>query len=116
MKKGIYKLNFDCGRSGDLEGVFIATDKQVEKLISSEIQVYFGEVMGKHSEVFGKIEKKEIKLVTEDENVISLFELHDLSSGHDPFTYGSVNFEFNLFEEEDDMCVKEIINKLIELE
>ena len=111
MKKAIYKLSIDCGRSGDLEGVFIATKQQVTKLISSKIEVYFGEVLGKHSEVYGAIEKKEIKLLTDDPTAVEIVEKYKLTNGFNPFDYRSVNFELD-GTDLDDMTVAEIIDIL----
>ncbi|MEO6176969.1 MAG: hypothetical protein ABIP27_17580 [Flavobacterium circumlabens] len=112
MKKGIYKLSVDCGRSGDLEGVFIATDVQVKALIDSKIEVYFGEILGKHSEVYGAIEKKEVKLLTQDINAIEVVEKYNLSNGVNPFDYGFINFEIKGVNIED-ITVGEVIDLLI---
>lgn len=113
MKKGIYRFSADCGRSGDLEGVFIATKEQVNKLISSKIEVYFGEVLGKHSEISGAVEKKEIKLLTDDIEAVSVVEKYDLSSGINPFNYSFINFNMNGIDLDDDMTVGELIYKLL---
>lgn len=48
MKK-LYKFYSNWGRMGDLEGLFIADEQDVKNIIGKE--VYFGEVLGKHSEV-----------------------------------------------------------------
>ena len=48
MKK-LYKFHVDYGRQGDLEGLFIAEEKDVKQIIGKNI--YFGEVLGKHSDV-----------------------------------------------------------------
>lgn len=112
MKKGIYKLSIDFGRSGDLQGVFIATDQQVKKLITSKIEVYFGEILGKHSEVWSAIDKKHIKLLTEDSHAIEVVEKYDLTNGINPFKYGFINFQFKGVNIED-MNVGEIIDLLI---
>ena len=39
-------MDFDCGRMGNLEGVFIADTEDVEYLVNNKISVYFGEVLG----------------------------------------------------------------------
>lgn len=49
--KAIYKLNADYGRNGNLTGVFIAEKEHVAVLLENKIEVYFGEVLGKHSEI-----------------------------------------------------------------
>ncbi|WP_281322168.1 hypothetical protein [Flavobacterium aestivum] len=113
MKKAIYKFSANYGRSGDLEGIFIAAKQEVDKLISSKIEVYFGEVLGKHSEIYRAIEKKEIKLVTDDAEAIKIVAKYNLTSGHNPFNYRSINFETTSFDLDDDMTVGEIIHKLL---
>lgn len=80
-------MEFDCGRMGVLSGIFIADTEAMNELIKSEKEVYFGEVLGKHSEVNGPIEDCDVELVTTDEKVIAIFEEHDLSSGFNPFDY-----------------------------
>lgn len=57
-KNYLWRFHWDCGRSGDLEGLFVATEEEVEKAMGS--YAYFGEVLGKHSEVFGDIEEGDI--------------------------------------------------------
>lgn len=56
--KYLYKFYWDCGRSGDLQGLFVATEEEVNRAIGSE--VYFGEVLGKHSEVYGTLDEGDI--------------------------------------------------------
>jgi hypothetical protein len=113
MKKAIYRFSADCGRNGDLEGVFIATKEQVAKLISSKIEVYFGEVLGKHSEICGAIEKKDIKLLTDDIKAVEIVEKYNLTNGYNPFDYTSINFEMEGVDL-DDMTVRQIIDKILE--
>lgn len=83
--KALFKMNFDCGRMGNLEGVFIADTEDVEYLIDNHISVYFGEVLGKHSEISGEVCRDEIKMITTDENVIGIVQEHGLESGYNPF-------------------------------
>lgn len=113
MKKAIYRFYADCGRKGSLEGVFIATKQQVRKLISSEIQVYFGEVLGKHSEISGAIKKKDIVFLTDDSHAVEVVEKYNLTNGFNPFNYTSVNFEMEGVDL-DDMTVREIVDKLLQ--
>lgn len=85
MAKGLYKFNFDCGRMGELNGVFIADSKDVESVIGKE--VYFGEVLGKHSDIYGTIDEGEIKLITDDPEIVSLMEENNISTGFNPLDY-----------------------------
>lgn len=85
MALGIYEFYWDCGRSGDLEGLFIADSDDVAKAIGKNI--YFGEVLGKHSEVEGILEAGDITLKTDDQEfiakVIEIFG-ENFGSGFDP--------------------------------
>lgn len=117
MKKGIYKLHFDCGRMGDLEGIFIAPKEHVDILIKEGIEVYFGEVLGKHSEITGPIEKKDITLVSDSLEAINIIEELDLETGYNPFAYQAINFSYKGLSEEEceDILVSEAVKKIIEL-
>ena len=68
MKK-LFSFYWNCGRIGFIDGLFIATQEQVNALIGKE--VYFGDVLGKHSEIYGIIEKDDITLRITDQNVIA---------------------------------------------
>lgn len=56
--KFLWRFYWDCGRSGSLDGLFVATEKEVKDAIGKE--VYFGEVLGKHSDVYGTIDEGDI--------------------------------------------------------
>lgn len=80
-KQCLWSFYWDCGRQGEVEGLFKATKEEVENAIGKE--VYFGEILGKHSEVYGVIEKGEIELVSDDPiKVMSATE-----SGYNPLEY-----------------------------
>ena len=84
----LYSFHWDCGRMGELDGLFIAHQEDVEKLIGEEI--YFGEVLGKHSEIFGILEEKHLTIKTDDQAfIIKLREIigKDTISGFNPFDY-----------------------------
>lgn len=117
MKKGIYKLDFSCGRQGDLEGIFIATDVEVEELIKSKVGVYFGEVLGKHSEIYGNVKASEVSLLSDDSATVQLFIDNGLSSGYNPFEYTVFDFKVEGQEDldTDDMTVREAVGVLIEI-
>lgn len=100
MSRAIYKLNIDCHRQGSLEGVFIAEKEQIEYLVNNKIEIYFGEVLGKHSQVIVTIDENEIIEVTDNEEFIKLFEQHDLSSGFSPFGYHTSMNDADLFEDQ----------------
>ena len=57
----IYRFRMDCGRMGSLDGVFTAEVERIEAVMGTE--VYLGEVLGKHSEVF---------VTLSDENIVEV--------------------------------------------
>lgn len=70
--KGIYEFYWDCGRQGNLSSTFIADSAEVEFMLGKE--VYFGEVLGKHSEIYGTIDPQDITLKTDNQDFIRMFE------------------------------------------
>lgn len=86
--KGIYEFYLDCGRSGSLDGIFVADSDDLAKMYGHE--VYFGECLGKHSEVSSIINEGHIELKTDDQAFISWFESifgEDYESGFNPLSY-----------------------------
>ena len=53
----LYRFYADFGRMGDLEGLFIATPQEIAVMHGEPL--YFGEVLGKHSEVFFDFDTEE---------------------------------------------------------
>jgi len=87
MKK-IYEFFWDCGRMGILEGLFIADSEDVKQIIGQE--VYFGEVLGKHSGIFDTVTEDDLTVKTEDQDFIEKFiEIfgEGTISGYNPFDY-----------------------------
>lgn len=80
----IYKFEFEC-RSGELSGIFLAEKAAIADLIGKE--VYFGEVLGKHSEVSLTITEDEITMVTDDLKAINVFTDFNLECGYNPLSY-----------------------------
>lgn len=83
----IYKFHIDCGRMGELDGVFSAESADVDALIESEKEIYFGEVLGKHSEIIKVVRKEHLIQITTDAAFIELFDKYELSNGFNPFEY-----------------------------
>ena len=54
---------------GDLHGVFVCDHELMENAIGKE--VYFGEVLGKHSEVVGDLSESTITMLTDDQDFIA---------------------------------------------
>lgn len=85
MKK-LFKFHWDCGRMGDVEGVFVADDGDVEKAIGK--RVYFGEILGKHSDIFGTLDAKDLTVVTDNQDFIEKAVRYGIgSTGHNPLHY-----------------------------
>lgn len=56
------------GRMGSLDGLFVCTSEELENIIGKEI--YFGEVLGKHSEIYGTVTEKNFKVVSDCQDKI----------------------------------------------
>lgn len=82
--KGIYSFYEDCCY-GSLEGLFVADSDDIAKIVGKEI--YFGECLGKHSEVVVEIEEKNFTLKTQYPEHVDWFEKLKLYSGFNPFDY-----------------------------
>ena len=80
-KECLWSFYWDCGRQGEVEGLFKATKEEVKNAIGKD--VYFGEILGKHSEVYGTIEEGEIELVSD--NPIEV--MNATESGYNPLEY-----------------------------
>ena len=86
-KETIYYFREDVYRHGLIEGFFISTPSKIEKVDGKEI--YFGDVLGKHSgveiEVNFKVISDDAKLV---ENVKNIFKTAMVSHfGYNPLDY-----------------------------
>lgn len=77
----LWRFYWDCGRQGEVEGIFKATKEEVEAAIGKE--VYFGEILGKHSDVYGEIEEGEITLKSDDPLTV----MNAIESGYNPLNY-----------------------------
>lgn len=80
-KECLWSFYWDCGRQGEVEGLFKATREEIENAIGKE--VYFGEILGKHSEVYGTLEEDDIELVSD--NPIEV--MNATESGYNPLEY-----------------------------
>lgn len=81
LKECLWRFHWDCGRQGSVEGIFKATKEEVDAAIGKE--VYFGEILGKHSEVYGIIEDGEIEIISDDPLIVK----QATESGYDPLDY-----------------------------
>lgn len=87
MKK-LFEYYWEVGRMGRLEGLFIATQEEVDNAIGKHLS--FGEVLGKHSDIEGELWKTEITVRSEDQDLIQkleeIFEGRNIS-GYNPLDY-----------------------------
>lgn len=86
--KAIYSFHWGFGRMGDVDGLFIADKDIMKKAIGK--QVYFGEILGKHSEVYGTLDENDLEIKSEDQEFIKKFEEvlgKDFSQGYNPLDY-----------------------------
>lgn len=88
---------------GMVEGLLVTTHDTLEKLYDKEI--YFGEILGKHSEVYGKLIEDDFEVISEDQHFIEAFEQNVGDSfGYNPLEYIE---ESVLNEEEDELADSE---------
>ena len=87
MDKYLWKFYWNCRREGEVEGLFVATEDEVNNSIGKEVR--FGEILGKHSEVGGTIEEGEItKLDLDFETVEKVTKLlGNTWAGYNPLEY-----------------------------
>ena len=83
--------------------MFVAEEPKVKDLIGKN--VYFGEVLGKHSEVRGTVEEKNIEELTASEAAIEVFEKHlNGCVGWNPLDYVVCEHGIHLQEEYCETC------------
>lgn len=89
--KRMYQFEWDCGRSGSVEGIFIATEAEVQDAIGEYI--YFGEILGKHSEVDGVLKETDLEVLDVSQTTIEEMEsiLGNTLSGYNPLHYVSLS-------------------------
>ena len=83
----LYRFCWPQRRGGDVEGLFVEDSDVVENAIGSD--VYFGEICGKHSDVYGTLDEEDLTVVSEDQEKINwLVDILGRSiSGYNPFDY-----------------------------
>ena len=93
----LWRFFWDCGRSGEIEGLFVATEEEVDNIVGKFVN--FGEVLGKHSDIYGTIECGEILQIDAPVEFINM--------GREIFgkTWSGYN-PFNFLEEEDELNEK----------
>lgn len=92
--KNLYSFYWNVRRMGSVEGLFICEPESLEAVVGKK--VYFGEILGKHSEIYGTLDREDIKLVSDDQEKVEwLFSiLGHTVSGYNPLFYiDNMDFE-----------------------
>lgn len=84
MKK-LYRFFWDCGRQGEVNGIFVAEEENIKESLGKE--VYFGEILGKHSEICGELSEEDFEVLTDDQEFIKKFQEFGCASGYNPLSY-----------------------------
>lgn len=86
MKK-LYKFEWDCGRDGSVEGLFIEDTDLVKNSLGN--QVRFGEILGKHSDIYGDLEEGDLTEIEIPQELLEILENKCSSniSGYNPLNY-----------------------------
>lgn len=87
MKKFLYRFILEYGRQGDIEGLFVATEKEIELILKSKL--YMHDILGKHSEISGDISEEDIEKLELNPNIVSQVSkiLGETWSGYNPKNY-----------------------------
>lgn len=86
-KKVLAKFYEDWGRHGSIESVFVTTIDKINEMTGKNF--YFGECLGKHSEVTGKFKASNFTVLSADEDFVTKCE--EVFKNHLPF--GNVSVE-----------------------
>jgi hypothetical protein len=83
----LVRFEWDCGRMGTVEGLFVATQEELDKAYGKH--VYFGEILGKHSDIDGTLTVEDITVVSEEQWFIAKLValLGSTISGYNPLSY-----------------------------
>ena len=95
-------LVYFCGscRGGCVESLFTCTEKELKDCIGKK--VYFGEILGKHSDVYGYLDKSDFKIVSRNQTFIKEFEKLNINIGYNPLSY-LIEEENEDIEEDEDL-------------
>lgn len=101
MRK-LYRYTCDCGRMGNLEGLFIADPIDVENTMGKDIR--WGEVLGKHSDIVDTIDDKSYIILCEDQEKINWLQglLGNSLSGFNPIERYLEGVKYGEYDENDD--------------
>ncbi|MBU0961025.1 MAG: hypothetical protein KKH60_05825 [Proteobacteria bacterium] len=69
---------------GNLYGLFVAEKDAVTNLVESKRVIYFGEVLGKHSEIAGPLEARDVNMVSDDTDLVAKVKELNMEVGFNP--------------------------------
>jgi hypothetical protein len=82
LMPNLYRFEWSL-RGGEVAGLFVATPEELQAAIGK--QLYFGEILGKHSEVSGDLGALDVTLLTDDQEFIQkASELKIVPFGYNP--------------------------------
>lgn len=83
----LWRFHVDCGRHGSIESLFVATEAEIENLIGKT--VYFGEILGKHSDVSVTVDRDEVQRMAVSPQAVAevVGVLGKTWSGRNPLVY-----------------------------
>jgi len=86
-KSFLWKMKFEYGRQGTVEGLFVAADEEVASLVGQTMS--FGEILGKHSDVEVGLEACDFRKIDVDAETVAKVskQLGTTWSGHNPLKY-----------------------------
>jgi len=92
MKNYFIEMFVDYGRLGVVSGRFVLNENEWSKLqeeIGKCTVVYFGEILGKHSDVYFELEEDMFKILTDDQDFLNMAKNLNISldSGYNPLHY-----------------------------
>lgn len=79
MSDAVFKYKEDFGRSGSLTRLFVADEERVQAVIRPGVEVFLGEVLGKHSEVVATLDGTTVTLESRDPAHVAF--IRDILSG-----------------------------------
>jgi len=59
----------ECGRMGDLNGLFVCTEEEMQQAIGKTVE--WGEVLGKHSDIYHVLKPEHFTIKSNDQEFIS---------------------------------------------
>ena len=88
MKKVLASFHWNRGRLGEVSGLFVAREQDLLSAFGK--RVYFGEILGKHSDISGILDSGDIRILSDEQSFIhKLVSLvgRDTISGYNPLKY-----------------------------